>query len=241
MEFSNDIPQSQLPEQQPPKLLVDFSWRKFHALVTEEDKPSDPIYIVDFRTLRSPHLVIKSASDDKVIGTGTLKAISINPDYEIHGQPGKLKALKRFRTQYTHLSRAFSDDEASLMPMTWSSNCGFKTWDFICLDDQQNPVAKFAANAWSVKKVGKIEFMGPKAMSQAARDEIVVTGLTLFYCMVLRTNSILSLFGAIIARPGPLDNGAAPLGAKRISQDEKSDVTLTSKGDFGSNKTEVIA
>jgi hypothetical protein len=63
--------------------------------------------------------------------------------------------------------------------------------------------AKFSANTWSLKKVGNIEFFGSKASTgEAAREEIVVTGLTLFYCRVLRTSSIISLFGAVVSRPG---------------------------------------
>ena len=55
-----------------------------------------------------------------------------------------------------------------------------------------------------MKKVGEIEFLETRAgSSDAIREEIVVTGLTLFYCMVLRSNSMLSLFGAIFSRPGP--------------------------------------
>lgn len=97
------------------------------------------------------------------------------------------------------------------MRMTWTSSCGLKTWDFICLDEQKMPVAKFSANIWGLKKVGYITFMGSSTpgahaaggnVSDAVREEIVVTGLTLFYCMVLRTNSVLSLFGAIFSRPG---------------------------------------
>ena len=64
-----------------------------------------------------------------------------------------------------------------------------------------------------MKKLGTIEFMGPKAGDAAARDEIVVTALTLFYCMMLRTNNILSFFGAVFARPGPLENDAAAAAA----------------------------
>ena len=84
----------------------------------------------------------------------------------------------------------------------------------MCLDAQQNAVARFSAKAWAVKKVGTIEFMGPKAGDAAARDEIVVTALTLFYCMMLRTNNILSFFGAVFARPGPLENDAAAAAAE---------------------------
>ena len=208
MDFSPEIPQPQDNQAESSKLQVDFTWKKFRALITEANNSSDPIYIVHFQTIKCPHLIIKSATDDSTIGTGTLHPISINADYEIRGQKHKLKALKRFRTKYTHLSEAFSED-GSPATMTWTCGCSWKTWDFICLDEQQTPVAKFSANAWSVRKVGNIEFMGPKAASPAVRDEIVVTGLTLFYCMLLRSSSILSFFGAIFARPGPLDGKEA--------------------------------
>lgn len=107
--------------------------------------------------------------------------------------------MKRFKTEYSHLSNVYSEtDEPATM--TWTSKSDFKTWDFICLDPQQLPVAKFSANIWAVKKVGNIEFLGPKAGSEAAREEILVTGLTLFYCMMLRMNNVLSLFGAVFHR-----------------------------------------
>jgi hypothetical protein len=38
--------------------------------------------------------------------------------------------------------------------------------------------------------------MDDRVLTEEARDEIVVTGITLFYCMWLRVNSIFSLFGA---------------------------------------------
>ena len=77
------------------------------------------------------------------------------------------------------------------------------------MDEQQMPVAKFSANAWAIKKVGKIEFPGPKADSDAVRDEIVVTGLMLFYCMLFRASNIFAFFGAIFSRPGH-DKDAGP-------------------------------
>lgn len=64
------------------------------------------------------------------------------------------------------------------------------------------PVARFVTKIWAAKKYGRIEFMGPRAGSEALRDEIVVTGLTLVYCMAVRSMSILSFFGAFFASPG---------------------------------------
>lgn len=185
-------------------LQVDFSWKKFKGLITEKDSPDPkPVYIVDLRTIKSPHLIFKHASDNITFGTGTLHPISINASCTVSGRKTQIKALKRFKTSYTHISRAFSNTE-DLMPMTWTSDSDFKTWDFICLDEQSMPVAKFSANIWAAQKVGNIEFMGDKADCKEAREEIVVAGLTLFYCMLLRTSSILSFFGAVFARPGPI-------------------------------------
>ncbi|RDW57204.1 hypothetical protein BP5796_12654 [Coleophoma crateriformis] len=204
MDMSSETPKSQ-PDPAPGSTLnVDFSWRKLRARITESGKPSEPRYIVELKTIKSPNVIFTSAIDNSTIGTGTLHPISINADYELHGRQGMLKALKHFKTSYTHLSAAYSDTDA-LVPMTWTSSCGLTTWDFVCLDAQQNPVAKVTSNVWALKKISNIEFLGPKAVSTAARDEIVVTGLTLLFCMLLRCNNLLSFFGAIFARPGPLD------------------------------------
>lgn len=201
MDSSLETPQQQkdLVPAQGRTLQVDFSWKKFTALIADKDNPgSEPIYIVDFKPTK-PHLVFKSAADNSVLGSGTLHTISINADCEIRGHAIKLEALKRFKTEYTHLSHAFSNTDAPV-PMTWSSSSDWKNWDFICLNRDQLPVAKFSANIWGVKRIGNVEFLEPT--SDAARDEIVVVGLTLFYCMVLRMNNVLSLFGAVFSRPG---------------------------------------
>lgn len=219
MDSANETSQQQNESTQGRTLQVDFSWKKTKALITDKDDPqSKPIYIVDYKTFK-PNLVFKSVADDTNFASSTLHAISINADCEIRGQPVTLKALKRFKTAYTHLSYAFSNTDAPV-PMTWTSTSDFKTWDFICLDVDQNPVAKFSANIWAVKKVGNIKFMASKStLSDAMRDEIVVTGLTLYSCMVLRSNNILSLFGAIFSRPGA--NGTDTI-AKETSDSKKA-------------------
>lgn len=221
MESSHGIPQQQKdsPPAQGCTLQVDFSWKKFKAIITEKETPqAKPIYIVDFKASK-PHLLFKTAADDSVLGSGTLHPISINADCYIRGQSIKLEAVKRFKTEYTHLSYVFSETDAPV-PMAWTSTSDFKSWDFICLDPKQNPVAKFSANIWAVKKVGNIEFLG--STSDAARDEIVVTGLTLFYCMVLRTNSILSLFGAIFLRPGHVDKGTPTTVSEHVEGEDEN-------------------
>jgi hypothetical protein len=201
MELLPKDTQQQANSAQSRKLEVDFSWKKFNTLITEkDDKESKPLYIVGFKVMTS-QLVFKSAVDDSTIGTGTLPAISIDSECSIRGQPIKLKAQKRFKIDYEYLSKGFSENEDPV-PMTWICDCGFKTWDFICLDRQQMPVAKFSANVWATKKIGGIELLGKATGSEEIRDEIVVTGLTVFYLMVLRSSSIFSFFGAVFSRPG---------------------------------------
>ncbi|KAM5344404.1 hypothetical protein ACJ41O_012941 [Fusarium nematophilum] len=209
-----------------PILQVDYQWRRFKALVTENDgtsNPSTPKYIIDYNTFKSPHLVFHPADEpSRVVGSGTLHPVSIHADYDLQGRKGTLKALKRWVTSYTHLSYNYSNSsDGSPAAMTWTSSSNFKTWDFICLDEENNPVAKFSANAWAIKKMANIEFLGPKANDPAAREEILITGLTLYSCMVLRVSSIFSFFGAIFARTGPLDKEAEDEGYRR-SSDEKA-------------------
>ena len=182
-------------------LQIDFAWKKFQSLITtKDDLRSDPIYIVDYKTLK-PHLIFKSAAEDKPFATGSLHTFTINADCEIHQQPVSIQPLKRFKTKYTHRSHAITREDGSPMDMTWTANCGLKWWDFICLDEFLEPVAKLSLNVWALKKLGTIELMGPRSNSCLARDELVVTAFTLCYCMILRCNNILSFFGAIFAHP----------------------------------------
>ncbi|KAJ5438599.1 uncharacterized protein N7458_009597 [Penicillium daleae] len=176
-------------------LAVDFTWRKLRTLITDasESNPT-PLYTVDCNILTN-NLTFKTPQNDQIIGSGSAHAISISPDYQLHGVKGTLKAQKRLRTIYTHMSTAFSDTGAPVK-MTWTSQSGFRTWDFICVDEKQEPVARFSANMWALKKVGKIEMLGPKAFDDAARDEIVVVGFTLYYCWILRVNNPFNLLGS---------------------------------------------
>ncbi|KAF7862536.1 hypothetical protein EAF04_007409 [Stromatinia cepivora] len=232
---STNPPTSSLSPHQ--SLSVNFSWKKFKSLISTPDtSSSQPLYTVSYKSFK-PNLVFRSASDDSVFGTGTIHPVSIDADCEVRGRRIKIKAMKRWKTEYAHLSYTFNSsssqssisnidtstsstsntsapnietdtsnsnpDKKEPVQMTWTSSSGWKTWDFICLDTSQMPVAKFSANTLSLKNVGCIEFLGEEAMSnERFREEIVVVGMTLMYTMVLRTTSVLSLVGAVFAKPG---------------------------------------
>ncbi|KIV83431.1 hypothetical protein PV11_05458 [Exophiala sideris] len=214
MDFSNDLPQKTMTfskeisqadqvSSMPSKLQIIYSWSKNKATISNAENPKDQQYIVDFRTLAvtSPPIIIKSAVDGSTVGTGKLHPISIDAKYEIRGRKGTLKAMKRLKTEYTYPSYALSENDKPVS-LKWVDSCGFKSWDFICMDEQSMPVARISTNVFALKKAGIIEFMGPAASSPELRDELIVTGVTLWMCMLLRSTSFLSLVGAAFARPG---------------------------------------
>ncbi|KAL8847981.1 MAG: hypothetical protein Q9221_006997 [Calogaya cf. arnoldii] len=189
-------------------LQITFTWKQIKAYISTATALSKPIYTVDYSTIKKECILISSSTTNARIGSGTLHIFSINPNFKIHRQnhTGVLKALSRWKTSYTYLSHAFAPPNSPPIPMTWTGNSDFKTWDFVCLDPQQIPIAKVRANYWSLTKAGWIEFLRDREISEEARDEIVVTGLTLMYCMLLRTMSLPAFFGAFFARPGPIKN-----------------------------------
>ncbi|KAL8872021.1 MAG: hypothetical protein Q9174_002277 [Haloplaca sp. 1 TL-2023] len=210
-------------------LRVDFTWVKFKSSISPTSDPTQPLYIIDYSTLKKECILVSSAKTGSRIGSGILPIISINPSFKLHDRKGTIKALSRFKTSYTYLSYAFSASfNGPPVAMHWTGNSDFKTWDFVCLDPQQMPVAKFKANWWSLHKIGVIEFVWDREISEAMRDEIVVTGLTVMYCMVIRTCSILGLFGALAARPGPIKEGS-----KEGSKQQDSSVTSTDQARVG--------
>jgi hypothetical protein len=207
MEASYELesPQKTINSSQPQTLEVDFSWKKFKSFVTPKNSdstPSKPLYIIEFKTMKS-QLLFKSAVDDSILGTGTLHAISIDAECSVRGQDIKLKAQKRFKIEYEYFSTLFSNTEnGEPVPMTWVCDTGFKKWGFVCLDRNQMPVARFQVNVWAAKKIGVIELLGMAGEKEVLRDEVVVTGLTLFYFTMLRSSSIFSFFGAVFSKPG---------------------------------------
>jgi hypothetical protein len=212
----------------PPAMQVDFSWRKFKARITEKPAPGaepgsgKPLYILDYRTFKTPSLLFQDVSNkDETFATGTLHAFNIHADCELRGQAIKIQPLSRLRTAYMHLSRNFSDN-GEPVEMRWGSATDFKTWDFICTDANDLPVAKFAANIWAARKVGSIEFLGSHALtSAAAREEIAVVGLTMYCEMLLRMNNIFNLFGAMVTRPSK--------GIKELQREAENEGGLKSK------------
>ncbi|KAF2833376.1 hypothetical protein CC86DRAFT_400002 [Ophiobolus disseminans] len=185
-------------------LKVDFAWSKFKNTVSEKSPTGalTPLYIQHFRPLK-PQLRFESLHNNQQIATSVIKNVAISADVILHNHPILLQPLKRWKTEYNYLSHTLSPDPNTPAPVTWITNVTLKTWDFICLDANQMPIAKFSANIWALTQVGNFHFDKSAAeVSTEARDEVVVMGLTLFYVMVTRMNNPLNLLGSVMAKPG---------------------------------------
>lgn len=214
-------------------LFIHFSWKKFRHLVTaDQNDISQPIYNVSIRSTIGPHIIIRYPDTEGIIGTGTLHAFSISPRYTLRNRPGQLKALARLRTEYNHISHTYQLDGRP-HSMRWTSASGFASWDFVCIDETGNAVARFSASVWNVKKVGRIDFLDPKiASNEAFREEVLLLGLTLYYCMWFRTYNVFNIAGSIFTNTKPLDKDA--IDGSELSllrSDEAGDATGSTRDD----------
>ncbi|KAF7712430.1 Uncharacterized protein PECH_003247 [Penicillium ucsense] len=174
-------------------MSVDLSWRKreFHIKDTHNSNPS-PLYTIHCHSHSDKALSIHSDTTDQLIGTSKIHSATGGSTYKLYGYNGSIQAEKQAQTSYTFLSWAYSTYPGTPVQMSWISRGGLKTWDFVCVNDRQETVAKFSANMWAMKNVGTIEMTGPKAWDRTACDEIVVVGLTLYYGWLMRVTGLSS-------------------------------------------------
>lgn len=173
-------------------LSVDLSWRKRTFHITDTDQANQPeLYSIHCHSNSDRTLSIYSMPANQLIGTSTIYSGNSSPDYELYGFKGIIRAEKHLRTSYSFPSWAYANPTTRMpVQMTWISQGGLKTWDFVCVNERQDTVAKFTANMWAMKNVGMIEMLGPKAFDRTACDEIVVVGLTLYYGWLMRISGL---------------------------------------------------
>jgi hypothetical protein len=201
------------------KLEFEFSWSKFSSFIYTPSDHTKPLYSVGFKTLKS-RITFKNANGE-FFGSGYLPGISIDTNCTIHGKELKLQAQKRWSFRYEYISNVFTkgeNGEGKPQTMTWVCETGLKFWDYVLLDSKQMPVARFRANMWGIKRIGWLELLGEVKEREELRDEVVVTGITLFYLTVVRVNSLPSVFGAIFASPRKTVKGK-----DKIGDDDKED------------------
>jgi hypothetical protein len=186
-------------------LQMDFVWSKFRNTISEKNgEHLTPLYVQHFRPLK-PQLRFNSADDTTQIASGTINNFSIAGECTVNNRTIELKPLKRWKTQYNYLSHAFAhpSEPNKPVPISWIASTDLKTWDFVCLDAQQLPIAKFAVNLWALVQTANFYFeKRAEEISKEMRDEVVVTGTTIVYLMTVRANNPLHLLGAAFAKPG---------------------------------------
>jgi len=179
---------------------VDFTWKKLKGIITDA-RTNDPIMDIDCKHMLNPLLTFIDP-EKNLIGTSSFGAVSIHAECEIRGRHKKIQAMKRLCTEYTYLSDAFAHGD-SPVPMYWTSTSGFKHWDFILLDSNKEPVARFHSSFWAIRKLGFLEFMGE--YSAETKEEICITGFSVYYNTLLRMNNFFQLAGAIGGKVGPIE------------------------------------
>ncbi|KAJ9654568.1 hypothetical protein H2198_006383 [Neophaeococcomyces mojaviensis] len=209
MEFTNSI-QSQLHDQdaQDRTLQVSFSWVKNTITITEPGN-DDPIYHGKLNpwTLKTVYRTgsptVKGIdSESNIIGHASIGLFKPDCETDIRGRPIRLSAAKRLLTIYNYPSLAYATNPGRPAVMTWKSNSCFKAFDFDLLDEDGKLVGRFNPRCLSVRKAATVELFGAKAWDQQAAEEVLITGLTLYICMVYRASSPVPLVGALISRPG---------------------------------------
>jgi hypothetical protein len=227
-------------------LKVDFSWRKYSTVITEAESDV-PIYLgkmspwnltTVFRT--GPSVAKKATTDadsdadsfdeaNDVIGESKVRAFhSVDCPTTIRGRPVALSAAKKILTRYNYSSTAFASDPLKPAVMTWRSNSSFKVFDFDLLDERDELVARFNSRYFGLKKVSVIEMFGPKAWDSLATEEVIITGITLWYCMVYRASSPVPLIGALVSRRGKDYNTTE----KEAKEEYERNMAASSKGDW---------
>ena len=89
--------------------------------------------------------------------------------------------------------------------MLWTSTSGLKSWDFTCYDESKTVVVRVRISKWHQRRMGRIDFLVTGAANNDAfREEMVLLGLTLFYCRLSKSIGNTSLWGMIFADTEPL-------------------------------------
>lgn len=201
-------------------LQLNFSWRKYTTIITETGSDT-PLYFAKYSPF-TMKTVFKSgqaaaklmaadsdadftkleAEDDDVIGNSRVKVFHIDCPTTVRGREVALSAASRIMTRYNYSSLAFSSDPLKPAVMTWKCNSKVKAFDFDLLDEQEQTVARYNTKYLGVKKYATIELFGPKAWDSLATEEVLVTGFTMYLCMLYRASSPVPLIGALVSREG---------------------------------------
>ena len=198
-------------------LQVNFSLRK-NTVAINEPGHDDPIYVAKmnpwtlktvWRTGPAAAKALTSDSDSdshvsetELVGEGRIHAFKIDCETQVRGRPIRVSAARKWLTSYNYSSTAYASDPSTPVVMTWHSNSKWRVFDFDLQDENEELVARFNPRYLGVRKIATIEMFGAKAWDQLAVEEVLITGITLYLCMVYRTSNFVPFVGAVVARSG---------------------------------------
>lgn len=200
-------------------LQVSCSWRKNTVVVTEPGN-DNAVYLgkmnpwtmkTVWRTGPAAAKAMTTDSDSDsdsntnesdIIGDGRIHAFKIDCETHIRGRTVRVSAARKWYTQYNYSSTAYSNDPSRPSIMTWSSNSAWKYLDFDLRNESNELVARFCPRYLGVRKLCTFELFGPRAWDSSAVEEVLITGFTLYVCMIYRSSNFVPFIGAVVARPG---------------------------------------
>lgn len=140
-------------------------------------------------------------AEDRIISTGKIFKHNFDVSYTCHGHDDVVKVVLHmrqpsFRSIYKWRSNTVLDN-GEPKTFTWKAVSGLKRWNWVCVDDKDNVVSKWAANLWHARNVGQISFFGPLAHNEAFREEVITTGLLANYNVCFQESGIYRFFGSM--------------------------------------------
>ena len=179
--------------------IIYKDWKCSRAVV-QVPGTNENVYNVELPTFVRAKINLKSAQDNAEIASGNPFCLKKHISANIRGKDLDLRYVSVFKCNYTYTSPAFDGNK-----MAWSCESGIKSMQYVLQDEQGLPVARWTLSGPSVgpfKDLGRIEFLGTKANSQEAKEEILITGLMAIYVEIwARSNGTLgmSAIGTMVA------------------------------------------
>ncbi|KAI9805434.1 MAG: hypothetical protein M1825_000685 [Sarcosagium campestre] len=132
--------------------------------------------------IRRPNMLITSSQTGDTLGTAVFHAFTCRVDTTVRGHPIAMNSVGTLgRKGYTFPSSARPGTS-----FRWK--CQSSNLDIICYDERDVAFARFHFSNWSLRKCGKLEFIGPLANDGGpVMEEIFVTGMAMMeYVLAMR-------------------------------------------------------
>lgn len=168
------------------------SWKSRTVHITDSDKET-PLYDFDCKC-RRPQLTLRTPGPKN--SSTSIATVNFHPwtgaiDIDIHG-----KTISLFRKGWKcgdmlYPSNAL-DSKGQLM--TWKRKTRWTVFEFCLLDDNENLIANMST-PWATKKALRIELIDG-AIKQEALDEVVITGLAVWWAAIQASAGAAAIAGA---------------------------------------------